>query len=74
MQLRFQSFGYSNETMVFENSFSALAPPDLYFDAKKVRGYKVHVSYLTGDDTILSQFSTYYSIAGIKLELIGRSR
>ena len=58
--------------MVFENMNAG--PPDVYFDDKKVRGYKVHVTDLTGDDTISYTFGKYYSIAGIKLELIGRSR
>ena len=52
-------------------------PPSLTFDVKQGHGYNVHVTYLTGDETLESVWmnsDTFYSIAGIKIELIGRFR
>ena len=72
-QLKFTSYGELNSSIIFDASSSE--PPTSSFDDSKIRGYKLNVSYLTGDETVKKKWTTsksYFSVAGLKLELESR--
>ena len=67
------SFGYPNETMIIDTNLSK--SPTIKFNAKKVHGYEVNISYLDGDDIIEPAWTVdneFYSVAGLRIELRSR--
>ena len=45
-------------------------------DPKKIKGYSINVSYLSGDDTVEKAWSSdnYFSAQGLQIDLKSRSR
>ena len=50
--------------------------PMQLLDPKKIKGYSINVSYLSGDDTVEKAWSSdnYFSAQGLQIDLKSRSR
>ena len=75
-KLRMSSANQKNTSMLFLSDLEPF-PPDQQLVSSKVRGYSVNVSYLQGEDSVLKSWSTsgsFYSITGIKIDLISKYR
>lgn len=75
-KLRMTSFNEKNDSMIFTTDLEQWKPDQL-LDQRKIRGYMVNVTYLTGDDTMSFSYSgehekASYSVAGINIKLISR--
>ena len=65
-KLRFSSFNERNNSMIFSSNLERMSPGQV-LDQDKIRGYKVNVSYLTGEDTRVASWSnpeSSYSVVG----------
>jgi len=74
-KLKISSFSKTNNSMLFKVGKKASHPMQL-LDPKKIKGYSINVSYLSGDDTVEKAWSSdnYFSAQGLQIDLKSRSR